>query len=505
MWKGGRPYYRRVIPKKYRGLYDDKTVWLIPLEGRGDAALEAEAAAHAHRHNEEISDHEDLDPTALADFIEVVRAEKENPEAFTPPNGGSPKFWKDGKAYVGAWAASNDPAYRRRKADEGDLAMSEGEALARLKLAETYTTPPADPELAELRAFKAEKELEAATAKNGETVISILPRWREREKQAPTTWKKHVQYVREFSDLHAKGSELYLSEVTKKQVQAYVEYAQTLTYRGAPLSPTSVAKRLDSVRALLSFAASVDEIDHNPATGVKAPKDSRPKTSRSWKSFEPEEIKKLVRVSTDLWNKRRNSKQPGRKEDLATALQCLIWTGARPEEICQLRREDIDLPTGAVHITNDETGDDARARLTKNDSSIRTVPIHSRLLPVLSEHLRRHNSPLLFPSFAPEPTPAELKEEERTGMLEIKGRYARPLSREWTDNLRELIAPDEPRKVLYSLRHSWAAESRRTGMPEHVRNALMGHADDNRHASRYGGDAEWLEVKREHVERMACV
>lgn len=505
MWKGGRPYYRRVIPEKYRGLYDDKTVWLIPLEGRGDAALEAEAAAHAHRHNQEISDHDDLNPAALADFIEAVRAEKENPEAFTPPNGGSRKFWKDGKAHVGAWAVSNDPAYRRRQAAEGDLAMSEAEALARLKLAETYTTPPADPELAELRAFKADKELEAAISKNSETVISILPRWREREKQAPSTWKKHVQYANEFSKLHVGDGELYLSEITKRHVQDYVEHAQTLTYRGAPLSPTSVAKRLDSVRALLSFAASVDEIDHNPATGVKPPKDTRPKTSRSWKSFEREEIQKLVKESTDLWSGRRNSKQPGRKEDLATALQCLIWTGARPEEICQLRREDIDLSTSAMHITNDETSDDARARLTKNDSSIRTVPIHSRLLPTLSEHLRRHNSTLLFPSFAPEPTPAELKEEERTGRLEIKGRYARPLSREWTDNLRELIAPNEPRKVLYSLRHSWAAESRRTGMPEHVRNALMGHADDNRHASRYGGDIEWLEVKREHVERMICV
>jgi len=121
------------------------------------------------------------------------------------------------------------------------------------------------------------------------------------------------------------------------------------------------------------------------------------------------------------------------------------------------------------------------------------------------EHLRRNNSALLFPSFAPEPTPKELKEAESAGKLEIKGRYARPLSREWTDNLRKQISPDEPRKVLYSLRHSWAAESRRTGMPEHVRNALMGHADDNPHAGRYGVDADWLEEKRRHVERMACI
>lgn len=67
------------------------------------------------------------------------------------------------------------------------------------------------------------------------------------------------------------------------------------------------------------------------------------------------------------------------------------------------------------------------------------------------------------------------------------------------------MAGDDPRKVLYSLRHSWSAESRRLGMPEHVRNALMGHADDNPHAGRYGGDADWLKEKRKHLDVMNCL
>jgi len=383
--------------------------------------------------------------------------------------------------------------------------MSDREAMARMKLAEVNTAPPVDPELAELRTFKAEKELEAAVRRSGETVLSILPRWREREKQAPTTWKKHVQYAREFTEFHAgQGGDIHLTEIAKRHVQEYVEHAQTLTHRNMLLSPTSIAKRLDSVRALLAFAVSVDEIEHNPATGVKSPKDNRPKTSRSWRSFTKEDVQRLVAVSTDLWSKRRNSKQAWRKEDLMTALQCLIWTGARPEEICQARRDWVDLDRAVFQITNDETEDGARAAYVKNDNSVREVPIHSRLLPFLSEHMRRHNSPLLFPSFEPKATSAELAGEKKTGVLEIKGRYARPISREWTDNLRELIAPGEPRKVLYSLRHSWAAESRRSGMPEHVRNSIMGHVEDNPHAGRYGGDADWLEEKKRHLERMSC-
>ncbi len=510
----GRYYYRRMIPVGAQKLFGKK-VWMIPLEGRNDADRRTEAQALAHKHNTQLSF---CEPMRTADLLEDSKGATEmrvdlDPEN-APPGVEEPSplfFFRDGEVHqVYRYAISDVPAQRQKAETDGFFAMSQEEAkaqfevMAQLQAMETADTPERQ-EIAELKGERAINRIEATSrvSGGGETVLSILPRWRARQGQAATTWKKHEQYAREFAELHE--GDIYLSQVTRNMVVAYVEHAQTLTYRGAPLSPTSIAKRLDSIRALLSFAVSVGDIESNPASGVKPPKDNRPKSSRSWKSFEPDEIKKLVKVSTDIWSGRRNSKRDNRKEDLMTALQCLIWTGARLEEVCQLRRDDISLATCAMHITNDETEDDARARFTKNENSIRTVPIHSRLTPVLTEHLRRHNSPLLFPSFEPEATASELEEEKVTGKLEIKGRYARPLSREWTDNLRQLIAKNEPRKVLYSLRHSWAAESRRSGMPEHVRNAIMGHADDNPHAARYGGDAEWLEEKRLHIERMNCV
>jgi integrase len=503
-----------MIPAQFQDLFGKK-VWMIALEGQNDADRATEAHAIADRHNRQMR---------MAETVDVEQAVKESADAVAmridlspdnlPPDAPEQtpaRFLREGQIVeVYRYAVTDDPAQRRAAEADGYFVVSQEEARAQFELQqhvkafEEAQTPEAA-EIADLKAERAAGRVETASRVSGETVLSILPRWREREKQAPTTWKKHTQYAKEFAEFHAgKGSDLHLSEVTKRHVQEYVEHAQTLAPKGKALSPTSITKRLDSVRALLSFAASVDEIEHNPATGVRPPKDNRPKTSRSWKSFEREEIQKLVKVSTDLWTKRRNSKQAWRKEDLMTALQCLIWSGARPEEICQVRRDWVDLDRGVIQITNDETDDNARAAIVKNENSVREVPIHTRLLPFLSEHLRRHNSPLLFPSFEPKPTPAELEAEKKTGVLEIKGRYARPISREWTDNLREIIAPNEPRKVLYSLRHSWAAESRRSGMPEYVRNAIMGHAADNPHAGRYGGDADWLEEKRRHVERMEC-
>lgn len=510
-WKNGRPYYRRVIPARYRDMFDRKTEWVIPLKGSGNAELEAEAAALAHQHNKQLSFGEQLPDEAFTPPSDAVAMRVDlAPENAPPGQESAPViFTRDGQVReIYRFAITDDPAERRKAEADGFFVMTTAESKAQLEFHEQLQAyqdadSPERREIADLKGERAARQIEAATRVSGETVLSILPRWHDYQKQAATTWKKHSQYATEFAELHG---DLPLSEVTKRRVVEYVEHAQTLTYRGEPLSPTSITKRLDSIRALLAFAVHAGEIEANPAAGVKPPKDNRPKTARSWKSFTTDEIKKLAEASTEIWTNRRDSRQPGRREDLMTALQVLIWTGARPEEVCQLRRDDVDLHRGVVRITNDESDDGARARLTKNEQSIREVPLHSRLTPVLTEHLRHHNSPLLFPTFEPQATPAELAEAERTGKPPIiKGRYARPISREWTDNLRAVIAPTEPRKVLYSLRHSWAAESRRTGMPEHVRNAIMGHANDNPHAGRYGGDAEWLEEKRRWVERLDII
>lgn len=492
MWKNGRAYYRRVIPEKYRPLFG-KTAWVIPLEGHGKAELEAEALAHAHRHNEEIKDHDDLGPQALEDFIAAVKA---GPAPAPEPAPDS--FGVDGQVYEGAYTLTNDPHLRRAAELRGEFVMNSEEIDHRRALAKAYRqAKKADTaearELAELRAYKAERELEAAEQATGPSVLSILPQWRENRKQKTTSWANVTQYANEFVDLYG---DIPVASITKKQVVEFVEHTQS-EINGRRRTPNSVKKRLDLIKALLNFAVSIDAVDHNVATGVRPPRDDRPKTAKSWGSFTHEELDRLFEVSGEVWAKRK----PARRADLTVALRCLWLTGARLEEICQLRTQDIDLTQGVIHITNDTTdgATGSRERLMKTETSVRTIPIHSRLIQALEGHVG--DGPLLFPTFEPKPTPAELERERETGVLEMKSRYSRPISREWTDFLRKKVT-DSPRKVLYSLRHTWAAESRRTGMPEYVRNSLMGHASDNVHAERYGADAEWIEEKRKHLERM---
>ncbi len=505
--KRGRHYYRRAIPAPFRETWGGKTEWVIPLQGQTDAERTREALAIAHRHDEQMSflngwDIDDIPNDAVA--MSIILDPENLPPGEPPPK---PKlFWRAGQWHeVYRYTITDDPVARRNAEAEGFFVMSVAESdaqdlIAEQRAAHERATTQEGRELAELKGERAAHEVDTAARDSGHTVLSVLPLSHDRRKQVPSTWKKHKHAAHAFADLFGNP---VLTTITKRQVVEFVEHCQAQRLKdGSEYSPTSIASRLDSIKALLSYAASADLIPANPAVHVKPPRDTRPKTAQSWKSFEPQEVKKLLKVATALWTEKREG---DRRDDLITALHCLVWTGARPEEICQLRREDVDLARRVINITNDASGDDARPRMLKNARSVREIPIHSQLLPILEAHVRQSNSPLLFPTFEPTASRAELTEAKETGRpVVIKGWYHRRLAREWTDRLRQVIVPNDPRKVLYSLRHSWAAELRRSGMPEHVRNAIMGHADDNQHAIRYGGDADWLEEKRRHLERMNC-
>lgn len=353
-------------------------------------------------------------------------------------------------------------------------------------------------EIAELKAEKVRSVIDSLGVKRGETILSALPKWEKRDKPRLTTQAAHKRRIQMFVDLHGN---LPLASVTKRHIIDFVDHLETLTHMGKPMVATTKAGYLASVAALLNFATSVDMIPFNPAQKVAPPKEHRPLIAQSWLAFDKAEVKNLVTVATNLWTKRRVLKFKNkphlatRKSDLITALHMLVWTGARPEEICQLRLVDINMVELTVNITNDDSDDEPqlRGRFTKNENSVRVVPIHSRLLPLIKAHLEVRNAvadgPLLFPSFAPQVA---------------NGRYGRTISQEWTGHLRQLVT-NSPRKVLYSLRHAWKSESLAIGMPEHVRLALMGHGGDSKSAERYARNADWMNEKSRYIELMECI
>ena len=151
-------------------------------------------------------------------------------------------------------------------------------------------------------------------------------------------------------------------------------------------------------------------------------------------------------------------------------LRVLIYTGARPEEIAQLR--PCDVRDGVIHI-NDEDG-----KLIKNTASIRKVPIHSAIADF--ENFARCGDALVFKSFEC-----------------ITDRKAEALSYRFTRLIRDSLGMSDQRKTLYSIRHSFADACRNARVPHGIQYQLMGHVESNANAAGYGTGASIKILKEE--------
>lgn len=159
----------------------------------------------------------------------------------------------------------------------------------------------------------------------------------QQNKPQEATKEGHYRAIEEFIALHGN---LPLIKITKKQVAAYVAHVSQMKVNGRLLAPSTVKQRLEKLVAVLQYAASVDAVDHNVGKAVVAPRDARPKGDTIYKPFDKSEVRKLIEVGTSVWTSRRyqtHKTKMSRMTDCITALHMLTWTGARPEEICQLR------------------------------------------------------------------------------------------------------------------------------------------------------------------------
>lgn len=160
-------------------------------------------------------------------------------------------------------------------------------------------------------------------------------------------------------------------------------------------------------------------------------------------------------------------------------LLLLRYTGARPSEICQLYKDDIDVhaSTISIHaIRSDQT--------LKTLSSARILPIHSQLLKAgFLRYIESCTHERLFPVL---------------NNLE-KGGYSHTFVT-WFSKQRDkakktgLILPE-----LYGARHTAATEMKNAGIPNQFASAVLGHSNNSITYDRYGKSIE-VEHLREAVE-----
>ena len=228
-----------------------------------------------------------------------------------------------------------------------------------------------------------------------------------------------------------------------------------------PVSATTVNKTMNLLGAVVSFAireGRTDNIPHfvNPFQGIKLSVDARAVEKRD--IFDIADLRAIFGTEVYLAGKR----PLGGGGEAAFWLPLIaLFTGARQEEIAQLRVQDLrqDLETGSWFFAIG--GDDART--VKNVGSLRKVPVHPHLVEIglLRYHQTLKAGGDLWPDI----------KSNRKG-----NRRAVAWSQWFTRFLREDAKVTEANKVFHSFRHTFIRMARDAGLTEEQHDALTGHS-----------------------------
>jgi integrase len=164
----------------------------------------------------------------------------------------------------------------------------------------------------------------------------------------------------------------------------------------------------------------------------------------------------------------------------------LYYTGARREELAQLKVIDVKQTDGLWHLSILATPDeDDGKRSVKTAGSRRLIPLHPDLLErgflTYLESVPARGQ--LFPLLRPDPS----------------GYYGANFGKRWAAYLRETVGLHSPASPAHGFRHTFKTLSRSVGIPEDVHDAITGHVGEGAVARDYGSMP--LRRMAEEIER----
>jgi len=218
------------------------------------------------------------------------------------------------------------------------------------------------------------------------------------------------------------------------------------------LSESTVRAYVIKMSSVFAWAVAAQKsMDSNPAVGLAG----KQRNARRRRGFTPEELQLLFA-----------SLAPYHAKDAARFwVPALCLGGARLNEICQLKTNDVKVKGGIIYLDLSEFHDGVRAedKSVKNAASARPAPIHPVVLRAGFEELvrrrRSNGDEMLFP---------ELKYSELGG-------YGHEFSKWFGRHLDSIGLTDEA-LVFHSFRHLLRELARDAGLSDEITDAIGGWA-----------------------------
>jgi len=309
---------------------------------------------------------------------------------------------------------------------------------------------------------------------NNPRITAAMEEWFKERKQGKAALKRHRVAVNRFVELFGDTP---VRSITRDMVKKYRETIENLTdhrllpanergglrsYEDLPkVSAPTVNRHLITIKALLRFCAEDKNwIPKNVATGIKPPKDLRPKASKRRSMTREERCQLLARAVAEY----------GIDSERAWLIKIAAYTGSRLGEVAQLARENVKRVEGIWVIEFD----DLDGRHLKTRSSVRTTPLHSAIRDDFLAWMQKTKDKntttktRVFSSF----------------IADEDGRYSTRLSGDMGRLMDRAGLPD-PRLVMHSFRHSLKVAMADDGIDGEYRRLIVGHAPRDTHEMDY--------------------
>jgi integrase len=279
---------------------------------------------------------------------------------------------------------------------------------------------------------------------------------------------KAVEYT--LLNFEAWAAGLQMEEVTPQVMREYRVRSQE------SLAPKTVNNHLAIISSFFIWAQEQGVVGRNPAENLALRIRTRRSSQR--KAFTSSQLSDtLAPLVAGTW--------------ATKGLKCWIplimaYSGARPEEIAQLRCHDVrqaslgnyadnttPLPGNSGWVFDFETEENGQRR--KSEASRRLVPVHPRLIELgfLELAAGRCGDDLLWP------------QNGSNGRGRLSENASRWFNRSW---LRSHCGITDPKLVLYSIRHTVATRLKHEGVDECMIAQLLGHEHPEITNGRYGKD-----------------
>jgi integrase len=298
---------------------------------------------------------------------------------------------------------------------------------------------------------------------------TLVDLWAKERAVSPKGIAKHRAVARWFAE---RAGDLRVQQITKRDV---LKFKNAMIDEG--VTAANANAKLSCLRTLLGYAVENALLDANPADRVNVL--DKDKDRRKRKEFDLATLTALFASPVYAADERP---MQGRGEAAYWLPLIALYTGARLEEIAQLRPEDVREET---YID----GDDQERRAwviqvmqvddltTKNASSERRVPVHPDL------------ASLGFVAFAKDAIAARQPRLFPALKANLYGRLGAKWAEWWSRYRRDVCGIADRRIVFHSFRHTFKSYSRHVGMIEGVQRQIMGHSPgdtaDEYGASRY--------------------